>query len=229
MRIGIYTAAMGARAQEKRLDIVSNNIANAATPGFKKEVVSFEDFLFQTSSPNLEQGSIKATGNPLDIALSGEGFLKVQTNQGVLYTRGGNLTLNRDGTLITQEGWPVLGKGGPISITSRKAALRIETNGQVFDGTQNIDSLDIVKFPPKTAMVRVKNGYFKPADPQATPSAAEGCGVQQEALEEANFNVVQEMTQMIDAMRHFEAYHKIIQSFEQVDSQLVSKLANLAG
>jgi len=229
MRIGIYTAAMGARAQEKRLDIVSNNIANAATPGFKKEVVSFEDFLFQTSSPNLEQGSIKATGNALDIALSGEGFLKVQTDQGVLYTRGGNLNLNREGALITQEGWPVLGKGGPISISGKNSTVRIETNGQVFDGDQSIDSIDIVKFPPKTELVRMKNGYFKPADPQETPSAAEGCSVQQGALEEANFNVVQEMTQMIDAMRHFEAYHKIIQSFEQVDSQLVSKLANIAG
>jgi flagellar basal-body rod protein FlgF len=227
MRIGIYTAAMGARAQEKRLDIVSNNIANAGTAGFKREVVSFEDSMFQKSSPNLEQGSIKATGNPLDIALSGEGFLKVQTDQGVLYTRGGNLSLNRDGTLITQEGWPVLGKGGPISINSRNAALRIETNGQVFDGAQNIDSIDIVKFPSKTPMARVKNGYFKPADPDATQSAAEGCGVQQGALEEANFNVVQEMIQMIDAMRQFEAYHKTIQSFEQIDSQLTSKLANL--
>jgi flagellar basal-body rod protein FlgG len=220
---------MGAKAQEKRLDVVSNNIANAATPGFKKEVMSFQDNIFQTSSPNLEQGSIKATGNELDIALSGEGFFKVQTDQGVLYSRGGNLSLNRDGTLITQEGWPVLGKGGPISISSRNSTIRIEANGQLFDGTQSLDSIDLVKFPPKTALVRMKNGYFKPADSQANPSAAEGCAVQQGALEEANFNVVQEMTQMIDAMRHFEAYHKIIQSFEQVDSQLISKLSNLAG
>jgi flagellar basal-body rod protein FlgF len=225
MRIGIYTAAMGAKAQEKRLEIISNNIANTATAGFKKEVVHFEDFLYPISSPNLEQGSIKATENQLDIALSGEGFLKVKTDQGVLYTRTGNLSLNRDGTLITQEGWPVLGKGGPISVNSRNATLRIETNGQVFDGDQNIDSLDLVKFPPKTSLNRTKNGYFKPADPQATPIGATDCMVQQGALEEANFNVVQEMTQMIDAMRNFEAYHKIIQTFEQMDSQLTNKLA----
>jgi len=226
MRIGIYTAAMGAKAQEKRLEIVSNNIANAGTAGFKKEVVRFEDFLFPTSSPNLEQGSIKATGNQLDIALSGEGFLKVQTDQGVLYTRTGNLSLNRAGTLITQEGWPVLGKGGPISVNSGNATLRIETNGQVFDGDQNIGSLVLVKFPPKTPLARVKNGYFKPADTQRTSTEPANCVVEQGALEEPNFNVVQEMTQMIDAMRNFEAYHKIIQSFEQVDSQLTNKFAS---
>jgi flagellar basal-body rod protein FlgF len=225
MRIGVYTASMGAKAQEKRLEIISNNIANTATAGFKKEVVHFEDFLYPTSSPNLEQGSIKATGNQLDIALSGEGFLKVKADQEVLYTRTGNLSLNRDGTLITQEGWPVLGKGGPISVNSRTATLRIEANGQVFDGDQNIDSLDLVKFPPKTSLTRVKNGYFKPADSQGTRTEPANCAVEQGALEEANFNVVQEMAQMIDAMRNFEAYHKIIQSFEQVDSQLTNKLA----
>jgi flagellar basal-body rod protein FlgF len=225
MRIGIYTAAMGAKAQEKRFEIVSNNIANSATAGFKKEVVHFEDFLYPTSSPNLEQGSIKATGNQLDIALSGEGYLKVRTDEGILYTRAGNLSLNRDGTLITQEGWPVLGKGGPISVNSKNATLRIEPNGQVFDGDQNIDSLDLVKFPPKTSLTRAKNGYFKPADSQGTGTEPANCVVEQGALEEANFNVVQEMTQMIDAMRNFEAYHKIIQSFEQVDSQLTNKLA----
>ena len=94
----------------------------------------------------------------------------MKTDQGVLYTRTGNLSLNRDGTLITQEGWPVLGKGGPISVNSKNATLRIETNGQLFDGDQNIDSLDLVKFPPKTSLTRTKNGYFKPTDPQATPS-----------------------------------------------------------
>jgi flagellar basal-body rod protein FlgF len=225
MRIGLYTAAMGAKAQEKRLEIISNNIANTATAGFKKEVVHFEDYLYPISSPNLEQGSIKATGNQLDIALSGEGFFKVKTDQGIFYSRTGNLNLSGDGTLITPEGWPVLGKGGPITVSNKTTALRIETNGQLFDGDQNIDQLDLVKFPPKTPLTRVKNGYFKPSDAQAIGSPATNCMVQQGALEEANFNVVQEMALMIDAMRNFEAYQKVIHSFEQVDSQLTNKLA----
>jgi flagellar basal-body rod protein FlgG len=226
MRIGLYTAAMGAREQQKRLEVVSNNIANAGTAGFKKEVVRFEDFLYQTTSPNLEQGAIRSTGNQLDIALSGRGFLKVQTDQGVFLTRTGNLTLDRQGTLTTQEGWPVLGKAGPITIDGGTTALRIEADGQLFDGNQNIDTLDLVEIPSNTPVTRVKNGYFKLADPQSAPAGTANCTVQQGALEEANFSVVEEMAQMIDAMRNFEAYHKIIQSFDQMDSQLTNKLAN---
>ena len=227
MRIGIFTAAIGAREQQKRLEVVSNNIANAGTAGFKKEVPHFEDFLYQTSSPNLEQGTIRATGNQLDIALSGKGFLKVQTDQGIFLTRTGNLTLDRQGTLTTQEGWPVLGKAGPITISSGTTALRIETDGQLFDGNQSIDTLDIVDIPPNTQVTRVKNGYFQVADQQSAPASPASCAVQQGALEEANFSVVEEMAQMIDAMRNFEAYHKIIQSLDQLDSQMTNKLANL--
>ena len=118
-----------------------------------------------------------------------------------------------------------MGQGGPITTGSQNTALRIEANGQVFDGNQNLGALDIVEFPPNTSLLRAKNGYFKPADPQAVPAPAADCAVQQGALEEANFNVVQEMTQMIDTMRNFEAYHKIIQTYEQMDAQLTNKLA----
>lgn len=226
MGIGIHCAALGSREQQKRLEIISNNIANSSTAGFKKEIVHFENFLSETTATNLEQGPIRTTGRELDIALSGKGFLKAQTDQGVLYSRTGNLSLNRQGVLVTQEGWPVLGQGGQqITTSGTGAALRIGTDGQVFDGNQNIGALEVVEFPPETSLVRAKNGYFKPADPQKTPTPASDCAVQQGALEEANFNVVQEMTQMIDTMRIFEAYHKIIQTFDQLDSQLTTKLA----
>jgi flagellar basal-body rod protein FlgF len=225
MGMGLYSAALGSREQQKRLEVISNNIANSGTAGFKKEVVRFENFLSQTTATNLEQGPIRATGNELDIALSGKGFLKAQTDQGVLYTRTGNLSLNRQGVLVTQDGWPVLGKGGPITTSGQGTTLRIEANGQVSDGAQNIGALDLVDFPPQTSLTRAKNGYFKPTESQTVPVAATDCEVQQGALEEANFNVVQEMAQMIDTMRNFEAYHKIIQSFDQIDAQLTSKLA----
>lgn len=225
MRIGVHTAALASREQQKRLEVISNNIANSSTAGFKKEVVRFENFLSESSSTNLEQGHIRATGNDLDIALSGKGFLKAQTDQGVFYTRTGNLTVGKNGTLVTQEGWPVMGKEGPITFSGNNPILRVEVNGQVFDGQQNVGSLDLVDFPSGTSLTRTRNGYFKPTDPQVKTTDAQ-CEVRQGALEEANFNVVQEMAQMIDTMRQFEAYHKIIQTFEQADSQLINKLAN---
>jgi flagellar basal-body rod protein FlgF len=224
MRIGMYAAALGAREQQKRLDVIANNIANTDTAGYKKDVVRFQDFMVETTSPRLEQGAIRTTGHPLDVALSGNGFLRAQTDQGVLYTRSGNLTINKGGTLVTQEGWPVLGKNGPIHVNS--TAIRIDTNGQVFDNNQSVGTLDLVSFPPKSVLTKVKNGFFKPADSQQTPLPSKECSVQQGALEQANFNVVEEMTQMIDTLRTFEAYQKIQQSFDQMDSQLTTKVGN---
>jgi flagellar basal-body rod protein FlgF len=225
MSIGMYAVALGARGEQKRLDVIANNIANIDTSGFKKDILRFQDFMVETTSPRLEQGPTRITGHPLDVALSGDGFLRAQTDQGVLYTRSGNLTIRKDGTLVTQQGWPVLGKTGPIRVSS--TAIRIDTNGQVFDNNQSVGTLDLVSFSPKTLLTKVKNGFFKPADSQQVPLASKGCTVQQGALEQANFNVVEEMTQMIDTLRTFEAYQKMQQSFEQMDSQLSNKLANL--
>ncbi len=224
MRIGYYCAALGTREQQKRLEVISNNIANTNTAGFKKDTVQFKDFLVETSSPRLEQGSVRTTDNPLNVALIGDGYLRVQTDQGVQYTRNGDMKHRRDGVITTLEGWPVLGKKGPIRTSN--SAVRINEDGQIFDDKESIATLDLVRFPPKTVLTKAANGYFTPADPKVAPLPATNCTVQQGALEQANFNVVEEMTQMIDTLRNFESYQKILQSFDQIDSQLTNKLAN---
>jgi flagellar basal-body rod protein FlgF len=224
MRIGFYAAALGSREQQARLDTISNNIANAGTPGFKKEVVQFHNFMSETTAPNMGQGSIQSTGSPFDIALSGEGFLKVKDGNSFLYTRAGNLKLNRQGMLVTQDELSVVGKNGnPITIRKN---MRITENGQVFDDDQNVATLDLVRFPPNTQFTKEKNGYFTPVDPSAVPVPANNCTVRQGNLEEANFNIVGEMTQLIDTMRTFEAYQKMLHTFDQIDSELINKYAS---
>jgi len=160
MRIGIYGAVLGAMQQEKTLNVLANNLANAATPGFKKESVHFEDAIRQSTHTHMTQGRLQTTGNPLDIAVVGEGFLRVQSNQGVLYTRAGNLTLNADKVIVTREGWPVLGPNGPIRV--EHSDVRIEKNGQVFDkGDKEGDEenmvgvLEVVKFAPNVEIDKV--------------------------------------------------------------------------
>jgi flagellar basal-body rod protein FlgF len=233
MKIGYYCAALGTREQAKRLEVISNNIANTNTAGFKKDTVLFRDFMVETSSPRMQQGSMRTTDNPLNIALMGDGFLKVQTDQGVMYSRNGDLRLSSDGTVTTQEGWPVLSKNGPIRLTSSK--VRISEDGQIFDinedptataSKDSIATIDLVSFPGKTPMTKAGNGYFTPADATAAPLPTTTCTVHQGALEQANFNVVEEMTQMIDTLRTYESYQKVLQSFDQIDSQLSTKLAN---
>ena len=99
----------------------------------------------------MSQGAIHETGNDLDIALSGDGFLSVLTDLGIVYTRAGNLTLNSAKQLVTQDGRPVLGKNAPISIKNR-AALRIGEDGQIFDGNVVVGSIDIVQFPQDVSL-----------------------------------------------------------------------------
>jgi flagellar basal-body rod protein FlgF len=225
MRIGYYAAALGSLEQEKRLDVIANNLSNAGTAGFKKDAVHFKDFLDQTTYSRMSPGRVRQTDNPMDVALNGEGYLRVQSDQGILFTRAGNLTRNKEDSLVTQEGWPVLGKnGGPIKVETSN--IRIEQDGQVFDDGDSVDTLDIVKFPANTLLEKARNGLFKP--PQGiAPIPATECSVQQGALEDANFDMVSEMTQMIETMRVFEAYQKTLQFHDQLDSQITSKLGNI--
>ena len=111
-----YLAALGSLEEQRRLDIISNNIANSNTPGFKKDSIYFSDVMGEVSYTSMAQGQIRDTGEKFDIALSGDGFLSVQSNQGVVYTRAGNLTVNTAKQLVTRDGWPVLGKNGPVKV-----------------------------------------------------------------------------------------------------------------
>jgi flagellar basal-body rod protein FlgF len=225
MKLGVYSAAVGSMEQQKRLDVIANNLANASSPGYKKDNVHFDSILDQVTYTNLEQGPIRETDNKTDVALSGTGFFRVKTDQGILYTRAGNLTLDSGKTLVTQDGFPVLGRNGqPITIENT-ANLRIEADGQVFDGNNSVDTLDIVQFPSNVSMKKVRHGYFEPDSKEIGPTPAPNCVVRQGALEGPNFNPVEEMVKMVETMRNFEAYQKTIQTFDKdLDAQLISKL-----
>jgi flagellar basal-body rod protein FlgG len=224
MKLGTYAAALGSIEQQKRLDVIANNIANVNTPGFKKDSVNFSNFLGEVTYTSMDQGPIRETGNKQDIALFGNGFLKVQTSQGTKYTRAGNLTFNSSKTLVNQEGLPVLGKHGPIRIND-PANLRIEEDGQVFDGDNMVDTLDIVQFPSNTVLKKGQNGNFEPAANDTQPTQAQNCTVRQGALEGANFDPVEEMVKMVETSRNFEVYQKTLQTFDRdLDGQIISKL-----
>lgn len=226
MRIGTDAITLGALQAQKRLDVIANNIANVNTPGYKKEEVHFSDFITQTSSTKKSQGTIKETENPFDIALVGDGLLKVKTDQGVSYTRAGNLTVAKDGTLVTQNGLPVLAKTGPIQVKSND--IKIDEKGQVFDANQSVGELDIVKFDPSARLVKDKQGLLSPASDQDRPSPADACTVRQGYLEGANFDMVEEMSQMVDALRSYESYQKALQTANRdLDSQLINKMGSL--
>lgn len=225
MKIGTQAVALGGILAQKKLAVIANNIANINTPGFKKEVTHFKDFVSQNTHTKWDQGSIRQTDNPYDLALEGDGFFKVQTADGVRYTRAGNLKLSKDNTLVTQQGYPILGRTGPIKLTNK--TFRVDESGQVFDGDQSVATLDLVRFDAETTLVREKEGLVKPASDTTQTLPADRCSVRQNYLEAANFDLIEEMTNMVETLRVYEAYQKAFKTGEKdLDSQLISKLGS---
>ncbi len=225
MKLESYLATLGSLEEQRRLDIISNNIANSNSPGFKKDSIHFSDVMGEVSYTSMAQGTIRDTGDKFDVALSGNGFLSVQTDQGLLYTRAGNLTVNSSNQLVTQDGWPVLGKNGPITIPDT-GRFRINEDGQIFDGDDAVNQLAVMEFPSNVSLKKAQNGYLTPqvSGTQAVP--AQSCKVRQGALEGANFNPVEEMVKMVETMRNFETYQKTMQVCDNgLDSQVISKLS----
>ncbi len=222
MKLSPYTSVLGAIQQEKRLDVIANNLANAATPGYRTVKTRFENFMdFQTYTQST-QGPVRRTGNPMDVAINGEGYFRVQTDRGERYTRAGNLTVDAQGRLVTPEGWPVLGQGGPIQVDGSN--IRFGAEGQVYDGENLVDTLDVVAFPPGVRLVHDERNLLMPADPGAFPMPAQNYTVEQGALEGANFSAVQEMTSMIETMRIFEACQKVMKISYEEDKQVINQL-----
>ncbi len=222
MRLGIYAAALGSIEQEKRLEIIGNNLANVNTPGFKKEEVRFTDFLYEETKTHMEQGSIKVTNNPLDVAIVGEGFFKVQTKDGTFYTRAGNFTLNSEGQLVLPNGSLVLGRNGTIKIDPSKEIL-IDERGRIVQNGSVVDQLEVVKFDKSVSLEKVGNNLFKPSKQDAKEERVENATIRQNCLEEPNFNLLEEMTKMIDTLRVFESYQRTLQTIHEQDRQLIRR------
>ncbi|MBZ4658186.1 MAG: flagellar hook-basal body protein [Desulfacinum sp.] len=222
MRLSPYTAVLGAIQEGKKMDVVANNLANAASPGYRKVAPRFSQFMEMETHVKTDPGPVRRTDNPWDIAIRGEGYLRVRTDQGERYTRAGNLTVNDQGQLVTQDGWPVLGQGGVIELTGTD--FRVDPTGQVYDGAEVVDVLDVVVFPEGTQLQQDRANLLNPATPGAVPVPAANYEIEQGALEGANFSVVEEMTSLIETMRTFETCQKIMKTSYEEDKQIITQL-----
>lgn len=230
-----------------QLDLVSNNIANAATPGYKTEhmLASVGDNVTDPTNDQVpqvnttvyvdfSQGVLEKTGNNLDVAIKGEGFFEVETPTGRAYTRAGSFTINKDGTLTDKMGNPVMGEGGKITITgdNTETGVRIAPSGMVkvygteVDGVE-VGTLKVVSFADTTKLKRSANGLFVDSG-QAGLKTPEEKNIQSGYLELSNASAVKEMIQMIDIQRSFELYQKAIQTVSDQDRLAVSRVGRLA-
>jgi len=176
---------------------------------------------------NFVQGSLKETGNALDVALGGDGFFCVQTSRGNEYTRKGDFVLNSSGTLVTQQGYPVLGKGGnEIQISGRQVV--VDSKGAIIvDGVES-DSLKIVDFPNKRGLVKSGDSFYSSIDSTNLGVPAENATVQQGFVEGSNVDSLKMMTEMINVIRGYESYQKVLQSINETNSKTVNELGKLS-
>jgi flagellar basal-body rod protein FlgF len=237
-------------ALSRELDVVANNIANIDTTGYKADGSLFEEFLGSAarSSQNdgrvsyvldrgvwhdMNQGPMQRTGNPLDVAIDGDGFLAVQTPQGERYTRNGSLQINATGQLVTNDGNPVLGDSGPITFQRTDRQISISRDGtiSVREGASNADSargkLKLVAFDNKQQLRKDGSGTFAAAD-GAAPHPATTAGLQQGSIEKSNVRGVVEMSRMIEITRSYTQIATMLQQQGDQSTQAINKLADVA-
>ncbi len=241
-QLGLLETLEGGRLLERRLNVSANNLANVDTPGFKKDRLTFREVLMRkyprgwrtfkevTVQTDFQQGPVEFTGNPLDVAIVGEGFFKVQTPQGVAYTRAGNFRLDAQRRLVTPEGYPVLANGAPIIvdpglakgglITLPNERFLINADGTVsVDGTE-VGRLDVVTFADLSVLKKRGENLFVPSE-GAQEIPVENPDLRQGYLEQSNADPLEEMVNLIEIQREFEAIQKGIKSETENTSRMI--------
>ncbi len=233
---GFYAAVSGGIAQEKRLDILANNLANANTAGFKKDVVSFRALLASAEnggagadlvalsehSTDFSQGGVRHTGNALDLAVRGGGFFEVLTDEGSRYTRAGSFTLDGSGRLVTDGGEPVSGGGGPVVIDGGQ--IVIGDDGEVTVDDASVGQIKLVSFVDPDQLEKVGANLFRNAGGDGNLDSGFAGTIQQGYLEMSNVNIVSDMVQMIEISRAYESFQKTIQSIDGATQKLVNEV-----
>lgn len=166
------------------------------------------------------------TGNPLDLAVEGDGFFCIQAQGRIHYARKGNFTLDSDGVLVNQDGLPVLGKGGKIQIDSQD--IVVDAEGNIMEKGTVVDTIKIVDFPQRHVLQKVGSGLFITTDPGAMDRRPEGFKILQGFVEQSNVDAVNVMAEMIDVLRGYESYQKVIQSLNDTTLKAINDVGRLA-
>ena len=243
MEKSMYIAASGASQAMLNQAITANSLANASTTGFKKDFASFmaapvrgpgyQSSAFaklEGQSSNFDKGAIMSTGNDLDMAVKGDGWIAVQTADGSeAYTRAGDLKITSTGQLVNGAGYAIKGNGGVITIPPAEkveiagdGTISIRPLGEAPANLAIVDRIKLVNPPIETlekgadGLVRIKTG--EPAVIDASINLISG------ALESSNVNPVAEMVSMIETARHFEMQMQVMKTAEQVDASSTQML-----
>ena len=235
-------------ALSRELDVVANNIANLNTTGFKADGSLFEEFLNSAARDesngrlsfvrdratwtDMSPGGTDRTGNALDVAINGDGYFAVQTQRGVRYTRNGSFQINPQGQLVTGDGDPVLGDGGPIAFQPNDRQIRISPDGTVSvrEGNSKTDSLRgklrVVAFAKTQQLKKDGSATFNLVG-NGAPVEAKSASLVQGSLEKSNVRGVVEMSRMIEITRSYQNVAAMLQQQSDLSRSSIDKLADV--
>ena len=246
---GFYNLSSGMLTQNRNLNVISNNIANMMTPGYKRDIMvssTFQEELFsrtgnldRSNSTELNdiaimriatenitdfaQGGLEDTGSPLDFALLEDGFFQIQTQNGVLYTRNGGFIIDDEGYLALPETGRVLGTNGPIYLGTDEVTM--DASGALYNqNNQLLGQFQIVTFDdPATQLVKAGNGTFT-STVAGTPTQV---SIEQGMLEYSNVDASQEMVSMMEAQRALQSAAQVIKMYDQLMSKATTEIARV--
>jgi flagellar basal-body rod protein FlgF len=237
---GIYLAGAAMVSRQVWQDAVVNNLANASTPGYKAtrvfaelldEVGASVDAMRETERNqkfyvDFTQGPIEDTGRDLDLALQGEGFFVVQTDEGERFTRNGNFSLDAEGRLVTQWGDPVLTESGPIVLgdLDRAGAVTVREDGEIFVEDRLVGRLRIRAFASPEDLRKEDRGLFGVEPGSSLKEVEPKAAVRQRSLERSNVEPMDEMVRMMTQFRSYEACQRMVEMQDQAQRQTVSDL-----
>ena len=226
---GIFLTGKHMISRQKNIEMTANNLANINTSGYKREVPFSEILSRIDNQPKIQltdfsDGALVKTENPLDLAVTGNGFFMVQTPNGPLLTKNGKFQIADDGYLVNEDGYRVMGKGGEInvldSVLDKNKVLKINTNGDIEVGGDLIGQLLIGKVDDQTQMVRATGTKFLFPEEGYSFANDDEYQVHQGYIEESNVNPIMEMQNMITISRDYEASQKIISSLDNILGRL---------
>lgn len=240
----LMVALQNQRILQERLDVTANNLANAATTGFKADGLLFEQLVKRPAQSealphdvrfvadaglmrDMSQGPIMRTGSPLDVAIEGDGFFIVQGPNGMAYTRDGSFTVSQDGTLVTKDGRPVLSQtGSPVVFDSQGGNPTIDADGSVRVEGVEAGQIGMAKFADPSALRKIGDNLYTAAG--QTAQSADDSRMVQFALENSNVRPVIELTRLIEISRAYESAARIVKNGDDMRKETIDRMGRAA-
>lgn len=242
-----YIALSRQMALWKQMNIVSNNMANMNTAGYKQDNAVFTTYLTQTPEAagigampqfftqdfgefqNFAEGAFKSTGNDLDVAIKGDGFFCVETKDGEKYTRKGQFTLNNEGALVTSDGDYVLSENNtPLFFAPGEKEIIISESGDVMTENGIIGRLKLATFADNQKLLKVAGVLFENTDNNPVVIGGDHVRVAQGMVESSNVNSITEMTNLVKIQRSYDYVQQMIDEEHDRLSNTISTFAELA-